>query len=142
MHEGGQRLCLCQGLAAFNLIDEYFAAQIFMQQDRSNVVRCDRGLRCNACQGTEMVWAVGSLLGRVVEGRGSDQEYCLGSTGRDDGFVGQVGFERKAPGAIGLYQDIVCYLCKVRDRDGRGGEFIMSVRGSQTEAAVAAQGRG
>ena len=81
------------------------------------VLRCDWSLGRDVCQGAEKVRAVDNLPGRAVEARGSEQEYGLSGTGRDDRLVGQMGLEGKAAGAIGLHQDVVRQFRKAADGD-------------------------
>ena len=85
---------------------------------------------------------VDCFLGRAVEARGSDQEYCLGGTGGDNGFMGQMGFERKAPGTVSFYKDVVRQFRKAVDRDQGGGELVVFGRSSHAETAMMAQGGG
>ena len=113
-----------------------------MQQHGRHVLRCDWSLGRDVCQGAEKVRAVDNLPGRAVEARGSEQEYGLSGTGRDDRLVGQMGLEGKAAGAIGLHQDVVRQFRKAADGDEGGGELVVFGGSSDAEAAMAAQGRG
>ena len=99
-------------------------------------------MRCDACQGAEKVRVVDGFPGGAVEARGSGQEYCLGGTGWDNGFMGQMGFEGKASGTVSFYQDVVRRFRKAVDWNQGSGEFAMTGRGSQAKTTMTAQGGG
>ena len=99
---------MLDGFRSFNLIDKNFIAQIFPQKYTGEVLYRDSCLGCDASQSTEAFRPVDGILNRTQKAGGTNQKDGLCGFRRDYGFMGKMGFQRQAAGAVSFNQDIVC----------------------------------
>ena len=78
-------------------------------------------------------------MNRTQEAGGAGQKDGLCGFRRDNGLIGEMGFQRQAAGTVSFNQNIVCQSRQEMHGDGWGSKFIICSWCAYTETTVALQ---
>ena len=89
------------------LIDEITVRQGFPVQDGGDMLRQNRGIRCDPGEGGEQFRTVAGFGDRLSDPGGAGQANGQAGTGRDNRLARTVRLQRPAGGPVGFHEDVI-----------------------------------